>query len=439
MVAGGMEEKTLVALFGFGAMLALMLIRVPIGVCLGAVAIGGFAYLNGWWPALGLLVHSPIRTVTDFNFSVIPMFILMGVLVSRSGMSRELFRTAAAWFGHLPGGMAVATVFASGGFAAINGSAIANATTMATVALPKMRRHGYHPGLSMGVIAAGGTLGPLIPPSVLFVLYGILVDENISRLFIAGILPGVLAMALYCVAIQAVYWYRPALLPRGALASWSERWTSVREIWATLLLFTIVIGGLYGGFVTVVEAASLGVMGALFIGVVRGRLPWKEIMGSLVEALRTAAAIFMLIIGVFLFQYFLAVTQTSQQVAQWLSGLQFAPITIIVFIVIGYLIAGTFIDEVATMLLTVPILHPVVVQLGFDPVWFGVLVVTTATIGMIAPPVGIICFILNSMVREISLMTIYRGVLPFVAADLVRLALLVAFPAITLFLPRTMS
>jgi C4-dicarboxylate transporter, DctM subunit len=434
-----MDEKTVVAIAGFGVMLALMLIRVPIGVCLGLVAIGGFAWLNGIWPALGLLVHSPIRTVTDFNFSVIPMFILMGVLVSRSGMSRELFRAAAAWFGHLPGGMAVATVFASGGFAAINGSAIANATTMATVALPEMRRHGYDPGLSMGVIAAGGTLGPLIPPSVLFVLYGILVDENISRLFIAGILPGILAMALYCIAIQLVYWYRPALLPRGALVPWRERWSSLREIWATLLLFAIVIGGLYGGFVTVVEAASLGVMGALFIGLVRRRLPWSEVRESLVEALRTSAAIFMLIIGVFLFQYFLAVTQTSQQVAQWLSGLQFAPITIIVFIVIGFLVAGTFIDEVATMLLTVPILHPVVVQLGFDPVWFGVLVVTTATIGMIAPPVGIICFILNSMVREISLMTIYRGVMPFVAADLVRLTLLVAFPAISLVLPRTMS
>ncbi|HKQ27483.1 MAG TPA: TRAP transporter large permease [Burkholderiales bacterium] len=434
-----MDEKAVVALAGFGVMLALMLIRVPIGVCLGLVAIGGFAWLNGVWPALGLLVHSPIRTVTDFNFSVIPMFILMGVLVSRSGMSRELFRAAAAWFGHLPGGMAVATVFASGGFAAINGSAIANATTMATVALPEMRRHGYDPGLSMGVIAAGGTLGPLIPPSVLFVLYGILVDENISRLFIAGILPGILAMALYCIAIQLVYWYRPHLLPRGALAPWHERWASLKEIWATLLLFAIVIGGLYGGFVTVVEAASLGVMGALFIGVVRRRLPWREVRESLVEALRTSAAIFLLIIGVFLFQYFLAITQTSQQVAQWLSGLQFAPITIIVFIVIGFLLAGTFIDEVATMLLTVPILHPVVVQLGFDPVWFGVLVVTTATIGMIAPPVGIICFILNSMVREISLMTIYRGVMPFVAADLVRLTLLVAFPAISLVLPRTMS
>jgi len=434
-----MDEKTVVAIVGLVAMLAMMLIRVPIGVCLAIVGIGGFAWLSGWWPALGLLVHSPIRTVTDFNFSVIPMFILMGVLVSRSGMSRELFRAAAAWFGHLPGGMAVATVFASGGFAAINGSAIANATTMVTVALPEMRRLGYAPGLAMGVIAAGGTLGPMIPPSVLFVLYAILVDEDISRLFIAGILPGLLAMSLYCVAIWVVYWRRPHLLPRGPRAPWAERWASLRDIWATLLLFVIVIGGIYGGFVTVVEAAGLGVVGALAIGVARRRLPRKEIMASLVEALRTSAAIFMLIIGVFLFQYFLAVTQTSQQVALWLSGLQYSPITIIVFIMLGYLLAGTFIDEVATMLLTVPILYPVVVQLGFDPVWFGVLVVTTATIGMIAPPVGIICFILNSMVRDISLMTIYRGVMPFVAADLVRLSLLVAFPAITLVLTRTLS
>jgi C4-dicarboxylate transporter, DctM subunit len=434
-----MEQNTVVALTGFAAMLAMMLIRVPIGVCLGIVGIAGFAWLNGWWPALGLLVHSPIRTVTDFNFSVIPMFILMGVLVGRSGMSRELFRAAAAWLGHLPGGMAMATVFACGGFSAINGSAIATAATMTSVALPEMRRFGYDPGLSMGVIAAGGTLGPMIPPSVLLVLYGILVDEDISRLFIAGILPGLLAIALYCAVIQIVYWIRPALLPRGARVERQERMASLKDIWATLLLFVIVIGGIYGGFVTVVEAASLGVVGALLIGIVRRRLPWPMIVECLVEALRTSAAIFMLIIGVFLFQYFLAVTQTSQSLAAWLAQLPFAPITIMLFIVLGYLVAGTFIDEVATMLLTVPILHPVVVQLGFDPVWFGIIVVMTATIGMIAPPVGIICFILNTMVREIPLMKIYKGVLPFVAADLVRLALLLTFPAIALVLPRTMS
>ena len=434
-----MEQQTLVAVVGLAAMLAMMLLRVPIGVCLGVVGVAGFAWLNGWWPALGLLIHSPIRTVTDFNFSVIPMFILMGVIVSRSGMSRELFRAAAVWLGHLPGGMAMATILACGGFAAINGSSIATAATMTTVALPEMRRIGYEPGLSMGVIAAGGTLGPMIPPSVLFVLYGILVDEDISRLFIAGILPGLLAITLYCVAIQAVYAYRPSLLPRGARTSWPERWASLREVWATLLLFVVVIGGIYGGFATVVEAASLGVVGALAIGIARGRLPWKTIVECLVEGLRISAAIFLLIIGVFLFQYFLAVTQTSQNLAEWLTKLPFAPIVIMIFIVIGYLLAGTFIDEVATMLLTVPILHPVVVQLGFDPIWFGVIVVMTATIGMIAPPVGIICFILNTMVREISLMTIYRGVLPFVAADLVRLALLVAFPAIALYLPKTMG
>jgi tripartite ATP-independent transporter DctM subunit len=330
-------------------------------------------------------------------------------------------------------------VFACGGFAAINGSAIATATTMTAVALPEMRRHGYDAGLSMGVIAAGGTLGPMIPPSVLFVIYGILVEEDISRLFIAGILPGLLAVALYCVAIQAVYACRPALLPRGERASWNERWASLKDIWATLLLFVAVIGGIYGGFVTVVEAASLGVVGALAIGVARGRLPWKAIVECLVEALRISAAIFTLIIGVFLFQYFLAVTQTPQRFSDWLVGLPVSPTTVMVFIVLGYLAAGTFIDEVATLLLTVPILHPVVLKLGFDPIWFGVIVVMTALIGMIAPPMGIICFILNSMERGISLMKIYRGVLPFVAADLVRLALLIAFPAIALYLPKTMG
>jgi len=420
-------------------MLALMLIRVPIGICLGIVGIAGFGWMSGAWPALGLLVHSPIRTVTDFNLSVIPMFILMGVIVSRSGMSREIFRAAAAWFGHLPGGMAMATVFACGGFAAINGSAIATATTMTTVALPEMRRAGYDPGLSMGVIAAGGTLGPMIPPSVLFVLYAIMVDEDISRLFIAGIMPGLLAIVMYCMVIQIVYWYRPALLPRGARADWGERIASLRDIWATLLLFVVVIGGIYGGFATVVEAASLGVVGALAIGIARGRLPWRGIVECLVEGLRISASIFLLIIGVFLFQYFLAVTQTPQKLAGWLTALPYEPIVIILFIVLGYLLAGTFIDEVATMLLTVPILHPVVIQLGFDPVWFGVLVVMTALIGMIAPPVGILCFILNSMERGISLMKIYKGVLPFVAADLVRLALIIAFPAIALWLPKTMG
>ena len=434
-----MEEKTVVAIVGCVMVVVLMLIRVPIGTCLGIVAVAGFAWLVDVWPALSLLTHSPIRTVTDFNFSVIPMFILMGGLVTASGMSRELFRAANAWLGHFPGGMAMATVFACGGFAAINGSSIATAATMTTVALPEMRRVGYDPGLAAGVIAAGGTLGIMIPPSVMFVLYALITELDISRLFIAGILPGLLAIALYCITIQIICRVKPHLLPRGPKSDWAERVESLKDVWATLLLFLLVIGGIYGGFVTIVEAAGLGVVGALAIGIARRRLGWDAIVGSLVESLRTSAAIFFIAIGAFLFQYFLAVTETSQQLAAFLTGLPISPMAVMVLILVAYLISGMFIDELAVMLLTVPIIYPVVLQLGFDPIWFGVLIVMTVTIGLVAPPVGMICFILTNMIRDISLMQIYRGVMPLVIADLIRLAILTAFPIISLWLPRTMG
>ena len=416
-----------------------MLMRVWIGVALGLVSVVGFGYMTGPGPALGIMIDSPIRTVTNFEFSVIPMFILMGALVSAGGMSRELFRAANAWLGHFPGGMAMATVFACGGFAAINGSSIATAATMTQVALPEMRRVGYDPGMSLGIIAAGGTLGIMIPPSVLFVIFSILTEVDLASLFISGVVPGLLAIVLYCITIQIVCALFPALLPRGPRADWTERMESLRDVWATLLLFFIVIGSIYGGFTTVTEAASIGVLGALAIGFARRRLSWKVILDCLVEALRTSAAIFFIAISAFLFQFFLAVTEASQSLATWMTTLDVEPQTIIIMIVIGYLLAGTFIDELATVLLTVPILFPVVTQLGFDPLYFGVLVVMTTTIGLYAPPVGIICFILNSMVREISLMQIYKGTLPMLAADLVRLTLLVAFPALSVWLPSTMA
>lgn len=434
-----MEETTLVAIVGCVAVVVLMLMRVWIGVALGLVSVVGFAYLVGTGPALGILIDSPIRTVTNFEFSVIPMFILMGALVGAGGMSRELFRAANAWMGHFPGGMAMATIFACGGFAAINGSSLATAATMTRVALPEMRRAGYDPGMSLGLIAAGGTLGIMIPPSVLFVIFSILTDVDLAQLFISGIVPGLLAIVLYCIAVQIVCAFFPHLLPRGPRASWAERMSSLRDIWATLLLFFVVIGGIYGGFTTVTEGASLGVVGALVIGLARRRLSWKVILECLVESLRTSAGIFFIAISAFLFQYFLAVTEASQSLATWMTALQVEPITIIIFIVIGYLVAGMFIDELATVLLTVPILFPVVVHLGFDPLYFGVLVVMTTTIGLYAPPVGIICFVLNSMVRDISLMQIYKGTLPMLAADLVRLTLLVAFPILSVWLPSTMK
>jgi tripartite ATP-independent transporter DctM subunit len=434
-----MSEQTLVAIVGCIAVLVLMLIRVPIAVSLATVAVGGFAYLVGPEPALGILIDSPIRTVTNFNFSVIPMFLLMGALVSESGMSRELFRAANARVGHLPGGTAIATILACGGFAAINGSSVASAATMTQVALPEMRRSGYDAGLSAGVVAAGGTLGIMIPPSVMFILYSILTDTNLAALFIAGIVPGLIAIALYCVTILILYRIRMDWMPRVQRADRQERWESVRDVWATLLLFALVIGGIYGGFVTITEAAGLGAFGALVIGVARGRLNWDGVVRSLVDALRTSAAIFFILIAAFLFQYFLAVTQTSQLLGNFLSSLPFGPLGIVIVILAFYIIVGMVVDELAIILLSIPIVFPIVVGLGFDPVWFGVLVVVTVQIGLIAPPVGIICFIMNNMVPDIGLMNIYRGALPFVVADLVWLALLVAFPALSLTLVQLMA
>jgi len=434
-----MSEETMVAIVGCIAVLVLMLIRVPIAVSLGSVAVAGFAYLVGIEPAIGIMVDSPIRTVTNFNFSVVPLFILMGALVGVSGMSRELFRAANAWTGQFRGGMAMATIFACGGFAAINGSSVASAATMTHVALPELRRAGYNPGFSAGVIATGGTLGIMIPPSVMFILYAILTDTDVASLFIAGIIPGLIAIVFYCVTIQIVYVFRPEWMPRGERASREERIDSVKDVWATLVLFLIVMGGIYGGFVTITEAAGLGVVGALVIGLLRRRLDWKGIETSLVEALRTSASIFFILIAAFLFQFFLAVTQMSQLLADFLTSLPVGPLGVVIVILAFYIIVGMFVDELAIILLTIPIVFPIVVDLGFSPIWFGVLVVVTVQIGLIAPPVGIICFIMNNMVPDIGLVNIYRGAIPFVIADLFWLALLVAFPSLSLFLVNQMG
>ena len=434
-----MDEATLVAIVGCVAVIVLMLMRVPIAVCLAAVAVVGFGYMVNWNAALGILIDSPIRTVTNFNFSVIPMFILMGVLVSASGMSRELFRAANAWLGHLPGGMAMATILACGGFAAINGSSIATAATMTTVALPEMRRIGYDPGLSAGVIATGGTLGIMIPPSVMFILYAILTENDVATLFIAGILPGLLAIALYCTTVQILYRVKREWLPRGDRADATERWDSLKDVWATIVLFLLVIGGIYGGFVTITEAAGLGVLGALIIGIARRRLTWTAIVNAMVESLRTSAGIFFILIAAFLFQYFLAVTQASQLVADLLAGLPLSPLGIMVVIMVFYILAGMFVDGLAVILLTIPIFYPVVIQLGFDPIWFGVLIVTTVEIGLYSPPIGMICFIMNNMVTDIGLMRIFKGVLPFMISDIVRLTILLLFPVVSLYLPTRMG
>ena len=428
-------DRDLVALLGFVGMFVLMAVRVPIGIAMGIAGVGGFAVLSGVKPGLNLLGSVPLSVVTDYNLSVIPMFILMGAFASRSGMSTELFTAGRAWLGHLRGGLAMAAVAACGGFAAINGSSVATAATMAQVALPEMRGAGFHPGLSAGLIAAGGTLGIMIPPSVIFVLYGIMTETDITKLFAAGVLPGLMAIGFYFLVVQLIGWLRPDTMPRGAVHSWNERFVSLRSLWAVLLLFAFVLGGIYGGLFTVEEGAGIGAAGTLVIGILRGRLGPAQIRAALIDTLRVSSAIMMIVIGAFLFGYFLTITQFTQKSVDFLVHLPVGPYGVLALIMVGYFILGAIMDELAMILLTVPIVFPAMMQLGFDPVWFGVIIVMAVTFGMICPPVGINVFVINSIARDITLAKIYRGTMPFIAVDIVRLVILCAFPAISLWLP----
>ncbi len=432
-------DRDLVALLGFVGMFALMAIRVPIGIAMGAAGVLGFAALSGWKAGFNLLANVPLSVVTDYNLSVIPMFILMGAFASRGGMSQELFAAGRAWLGHLRGGLAMASVAACGGFAAINGSSVATAATMAQVALPEMRRAGYHPGLSAGLIAAGGTLGIMIPPSVIFVLYGIMTETDIKKLFAAGVIPGLMAVGFYFLVVQVISRMRPDALPRGELHSWSERWASLRGLWAVVLLFVFVLGGIYGGLFTVEEGAGVGAVGTLLIGILRRRLRLPEIRAALIDTLRVSSAIMMIVIGAFLFGYFLTITQFTQKAVAFLVGLPVGAYGVLALVMVGYFILGAIMDELAMILLTVPVVFPAMMQLGFDPVWFGVIVVMAVTFGMICPPVGINVFVINSIARDVTLGRIYRGTMPFITVDVVRLVILCAFPAISLWLPSQLN
>ncbi|MAM61395.1 MULTISPECIES: TRAP transporter large permease [unclassified Maritimibacter] len=340
--------------------------------------------------------------------------------------------------GHRRGGLAVSAILACAGFAAINGSSLATAATMTKIAMPEMRREGYEASFAAGSIAAGGTLGIIIPPSVAMLVYAILTEQDVATLFIAGILPGLLAVALYSCAIWIVSFRRPEAFPVAQRTERRERMRALRDVWATLLLFSLVFGSMYLGIVTVAEAAALGAVGTMIIGVLRGRLDFPAIRECLIEALRTTASIFTIAIGAFLFGYFLAITRTTQNLTGFIIALDMAPAMIMALLLLGYLLLGAFVDEIAIVLLTIPIVYPAVIAMGFDPIWFGVIIVMTVSIGLISPPVGMNVYVINSIDREIGLVGIFKGVMPFLAADLVRLLLLSIFPAFSLLLPSLM-
>ncbi|MDO8876552.1 MAG: TRAP transporter large permease [Pseudolabrys sp.] len=427
------------AIVGFITLFVLMMLRVPVGIAMGLVGVLGFGYLIGdIGPAMKLLAQSPIRTATDAEFAVIPLFLLMGAFASASGMSRELFRAANTFLGHFRGGLGIATIAACGGFAAICGSSVATAATFSKVAYPEMRAHGYPQSFATGVIAAGGSLGIMIPPSTVLAVYGLITEQDIGKLFIAGIIPGILAVGMYIATINIIALLRPKFLPSAPPHSWSERLDALRGIWAVVLLFIFIIGGLYGGLFTATEAAGMGAAGAFIISVLRQKLSRAEFWKALIESLRTTASVFTILIGALIFGYFLTITQTPQKITEFLTGLGLGPHGVLTLIMLMYLVLGCVMDAMAMIILTIPIVFPVIKALGFDPIWFGVIIVMTVELGLIHPPVGMNVFVIKSVIKDVNLSTIFYGVMPFVLTDILRLAILIAFPILALWLPSHM-
>ncbi len=427
-------------LIGLAAMLVLAFLRVPIALAMAIAGAVGYAYMRDWnWTVAFAVVQTNVyETGRNYTLSVVPLFILMGSFVARAGIANELFRAAYAFVGHLRGGLAMATVIACAGFGSICGSSIATAATMAKVAYPSMKRFGYSDRLAAGAIASGGTLGIMIPPSTLMVIYGVFTETNIGKMFAAGIFPGILGAALLCLAVQWSTWRDPKAGPRGERAGWRERWASLRDIWPVALLFVFVIGGIYGGLFTATEGAGMGAFSAMVFALWRRALDWKALYACLVEAGRTTAMLFMILIGALVFADFINITAMPGELKDFVTRFELRPVLVVAAIMVIYVLLGTAMEELSMVLLTLPVFFPLIVSLGLDPVWFGILVVTIVEIGLISPPVGMNLFVLSTLLPQVPTTTVFRGVMPFMVADVVRLAILVAFPAISLTLPNLM-
>ena len=470
------------ALIGLGCMMVLAFLRLPIALSMALVGFVGYAYMRGWnfAPAFAMVQTQIYETGRNYTLSVVPLFILMGNLVTRAGMSQELYRTAYAFIGHLRGGLAMATIVGCAGFGAICGSSIATAATFAKVAYPSMKKFGYSDALATGAIASGGTLGILIPPSTIMVIYGIMTGTSIGKLFAAGILPGILATVLLCLGVQYVTWRDPKAGPRGERLSWKERLATLHGLWwfvavgvavvgsaqmgwlhsddaavlgaiavfilslfykgvtSVIALFALVMGGIYGGVFTAVEGAGVGAFGALIFALARKSLTWQGLYAALVESARTTSMLFLILIGALMFAEFVNITSMPSDLKSFIERMHVSPVAVVAVIMIIYVILGTAMEELSMILLTVPVFFPLIVHLGVDPIWFGVLIVVVVEIGLISPPVGMNLFVLNTLLPQVPTRTIFRGVLPFMTIDCVRLAILVAFPVISTYLPSLM-
>jgi tripartite ATP-independent transporter DctM subunit len=422
------------ALIAFAVMLGLTFLRLPIAFSMALVGFLGFTYLVNFNAALSMVGSVAFETGMSYTLSIVPLFILMGNLVTRAGLSAELYRVSYAFLGHRRGGLAMATVLACGGFGAVCGSSLATAATMSKVAMPSMRKYGYSDALAAGSIAAGGTLGILIPPSVVMVIYGILTEQNIGKLFIAGILPGIVAVICYLAAVAVTVRIDAKAGPRGERVSWHERLVALGDVWGVLILFLVVIGGIYGGIFTPTEAAGIGAGGGLVFLLLRKGFDWRELRTILLESAITTGMIFTILIGALIFANFINMSGMPQELTAYAEYFRETPLLVIVAILLIYVLLGCVLESMSMILLTVPMFYPLVAHLGYDLIWFGVIVVVVTEISMITPPVGLNVFVLRSVLPDVPTKTVFRGVMPFIAADIVRLGILVAFPAISLYL-----
>lgn len=427
------------ALLGFVAIFALALLRMPLAFSMGLVGVIGIGLTRGWMPALASTAQVVQETGFAYTLSVIPLFILMGNFVARAGLAHELFHAAYTFIGHRKGGLAHATIAACAGFGAICGSSIATAATMSKVAYPSMKKLGYSDALSTGVIASGGTLGIMIPPSTIMVIYGIVTETHIGKLFAAGVLPGILTATLLMLAVVFMTMRDPEHAPAGEKFTWKQRLEALRGIWGVLLLVVVVLGGIYGGVFTATEGAGMGAAGAFFFAWARKALTWNSLISILVESARTTAMLFTLLIAATVFANFVNFTTMPSDLKEWITHLGLSPVMVVGAMMVIYIILGTVMEELTMVLLTIPLFFPIVVQLGFDPVWFGVLIVMVIQIGLISPPVGMNLFVLNTLLPKVGLGTIFRGCWPFVVMQVVTLAILLFFPSISLYLPSLMT
>jgi C4-dicarboxylate transporter, DctM subunit len=431
-------EPITIGYIGVGVLIVLLFSGMHIGVVMALIGFLGYSYLVGWVAGFEVLKSVPYSTFSTYEFTVVPLFVLMGEFCFHGDISGDLFSAAHKFLGSLKGGLAMATIGACAAFAAVSGSSMATAATMSTVALPEMRKRSYNLSLATGTLAAGGTIGILIPPSVIMVVYGMLTQTSIGKLFLAGFVPGILQAAIFISVIAFLCWRNPLMAPAGESTSLIEKLKSLKNVWIVLLLFFLVIGGIYFGVFSPTEGAAMGAAGAFIFAVARRKLSFKKFGNSLIETVKYSGMIFFIMVGAMMLGYFFAVTRLPSEIATVIGTLAVNKYIIWLFVVILYLFLGCLMDSMAMILLTVPILFPAMcgpVGLGFDPIWFGIMIVIVVEMGMITPPVGMNVFVIKGMAPDVPTYSIFKGILPFLYADIGEIVLLTAFPAIVLWLP----